>query len=340
MLLKQLMCELRGYIDVALLDGRIKHLSDDFDQESKLIFVQPSLITRALNFWKLASRCEKGQVLFCFNSLPPWRKCRGYVITYVHAPHFANIHIGVKYQFKARLRFLLERCWFKLFSQNADEIWVQTASMSSAMKSQFPGMKIRQVPFVDDHLNKILSQNDRQITPLPFGKSDQQYKFFYPADGVGHKNHVALLKAWELLSQRGFSPVLTLTLSNFEYDRLVNQSGIIIAKNLNIQNVGHISRSDVLNILSSSSALIFPSLAETLGIPLLEATALGVPIIASEFDYVRDIASPIETFNPHSPVSIADAVQRFVGFERASDTKFFSAKDFVEEILNVNELCK
>ena len=126
-------------------------------------------------------------------------------------------------------------------------------------------------------------------------------------------------------------------LINFEYDRLVNESGIIIAKNLNIKNVGHISRSDVLNILSSSSALIFPSLAETLGIPLLEATALGVPIVASEFDYVRDIASPIETFNPHSPVSIADAVQRFVGFERALDTKFFSAKDFVEEILNVNE---
>lgn len=337
MLLKELISELRGYIKVALLDGRIKHLFDENNQESKLIFVQASLITRVLEFWKLASGCEKGQILFCFNSLPPLKKCRGYVIVYVHSPHFANTHIGVKYQFKVRLRLFFERFWFKLFWKNADEIWVQTAAVSSAMKSQFRGMKIRQVPFVDNQLNKILSQNNRQITPFPFEKSDQRYKFFYPADGVGHKNHVALLKAWELLSQRGLSPVLTLTLSQSEFDRLVNKSGIIIADNLDIQNVGHISRGDVLSVLSSSSALIFPSLAETLGLPLLEATALGVPIVASEFDYVRDIASPIETFNPHSPVSIADAVQRFVGFERALDTKFFSAKDFVAEILSVNE---
>ena len=61
MLLRELISELRGYIDVALLDGRLKHLFDEFDQESKLIFVQASLITRVLKFWKLAGRCARAR---------------------------------------------------------------------------------------------------------------------------------------------------------------------------------------------------------------------------------------------------------------------------------------
>ncbi|MGH8848481.1 MAG: glycosyltransferase, partial [Polaromonas sp.] len=36
------------------------------------------------------------------------------------------------------------------------------------------------------------------------------------------------------------------------------------------------------------------------------------PILASELDYVRDVCSPVQTFDPASPVSIARAVKRFL----------------------------
>jgi hypothetical protein len=39
----------------------------------------------------------------------------------------------------------------------------------------------------------------------------------------------------------------------------------------------------------------------------------GLPILAPELDYVRDVCVPIQTFDPHSPVSIARAVKRFLG---------------------------
>ena len=51
---------------------------------------------------------------------------------------------------------------------------------------------------------------------------------------------------------------------------------------------------------------------------LLEARALGVPVLAPERDYVRDVCEPRQTFDPASPRSIADAVRRFLspGFRR------------------------
>ena len=46
--------------------------------------------------------------------------------------------------------------------------------------------------------------------------------------------------------------------------------------------------------------------------PLIEARRIGLPILASELDYVRDVLDPEEVFDPDSPVSIARAVKRFM----------------------------
>ena len=70
---------------------------------------------------------------------------------------------------------------------------------------------------------------------------------------------------------------------------------------------------EINDLYSVSRALIFPSLNESFGLPLLEAQYLGIPIIASELDYVREVVDPIETFNPQSANSIATAVKRFIG---------------------------
>ena len=82
---------------------------------------------------------------------------------------------------------------------------------------------------------------------------------------------------------------------------------------LNIHNLGYMSRSDIMQTYSHSRALIYPSFSESLGLPLIEAHRCNVPIIAPELDFVRDVCSPAETFDPHSPTSIARAVQRFLG---------------------------
>ena len=65
-------------------------------------------------------------------------------------------------------------------------------------------------------------------------------------------------------------------------------------------------------LYANSRALIFPSKSESFGLPLVEAANMGLPIIAAELDYVRDVCIPVQTFDPDSPVSIARAVRRFL----------------------------
>ncbi len=60
------------------------------------------------------------------------------------------------------------------------------------------------------------------------------------------------------------------------------------------------------------TALIFPSKTESLGLPLIEAASAGLPIIASELDFVRDVCVPNETFDPYSSTSISRAVKRLL----------------------------
>jgi glycosyltransferase involved in cell wall biosynthesis len=83
---------------------------------------------------------------------------------------------------------------------------------------------------------------------------------------------------------------------------------------LQIQNLGTIDAAAMAAAYVRTDALIYPSLLESFGLPLIEASVAGVPIIAAELDYVRDVVSPVQTFDPASAISIARAVKRFCGF--------------------------
>ena len=86
------------------------------------------------------------------------------------------------------------------------------------------------------------------------------------------------------------------------------------------------------------SALIYPSKIESFGLPLIEADAMNLPIIAAELDYVRDICSPTQTFDPNSSISIARAIMRFLNIKN-DPIKILNGHDFWQELL-LNNLNK
>ena len=100
---------------------------------------------------------------------------------------------------------------------------------------------------------------------------------------------------------------------------------------MRINNLGILDESDVVGLLRSSKALIFPSLQESFGLPLVEAMLFGKPIIASELDYVRDICAPRETFDPESPRSIARAICRFMEIDEPLQI-VVTGNEFIEEL--------
>ena len=78
-----------------------------------------------------------------------------------------------------------------------------------------------------------------------------------------------------------------------------------------IVNLGKISHKKVLSMFKKS-ILLFPSFDETFGLPLIEASSIGTPIVASNRNFVKEICLNAYLFNPKSPRSISSNMQKSI----------------------------
>lgn len=97
-----------------------------------------------------------------------------------------------------------------------------------------------------------------------------------------------------------------------------------------VRCLGLLPRQHVHFLLSRASALVMPSLAETVGMPLLEAMDVGCPIVAADLPYARDVCGDAALyFIPRDPASCSSVCRKVLddpdlrrklvaaGFERA-----------------------
>jgi glycosyltransferase involved in cell wall biosynthesis len=74
---------------------------------------------------------------------------------------------------------------------------------------------------------------------------------------------------------------------------------------------GFLSESDFADLLVNSAGLIFPSLYEGFGIPVVEAMAAGVPVACSDVTALPEVGGCAALyFDPRNPESVADAMIR------------------------------
>lgn len=65
----------------------------------------------------------------------------------------------------------------------------------------------------------------------------------------------------------------------------------------------------VAAMYSAADALVFPSLTESYGLPLVEAMTIGMPIVAADRPYARELCGATGIyFDPHSPASLLRAL--------------------------------
>jgi glycosyltransferase involved in cell wall biosynthesis len=104
------------------------------------------------------------------------------------------------------------------------------------------------------------------------------------------------------------SLVCTGTVLKINRDSLENLIAELGLKS-SIHLVDHLPDGEFLPLLKQARGLVFPSLFEGLGIPVLEAMALGVPVACSEAACLPEVCGEAALlFDPLSPQSIADAI--------------------------------
>jgi glycosyltransferase involved in cell wall biosynthesis len=169
---------------------------------------------------------------------------------------------------------------------------------------------------VRQELSYRLSVNKNQVHVLPFFREEvpvqhnahQINKFIYVADGVPQKNHTVLLQAWEYLQDRyQLTPELHLTIPA-RFTELIASIQQLQHRGIKIINHGVLDKAELNLLYQECGYLIFPSLRESFGLPLIEAVQAGCGVLAADLPYVYDVIRPSAVFNPVQPQSIAEVV--------------------------------
>jgi glycosyltransferase involved in cell wall biosynthesis len=124
------------------------------------------------------------------------------------------------------------------------------------------------------------------------------------------KNTPALIEAYALARQQGLDAKLCLAgEASYGYDEIKYMISEFGLQN-HVQIAGWINEEDVPHIFAGATAFVFPSLYEGFGIPILQAMACGVPVVASNTTSIPEVtADAALLFNPNS---VHDMAQKMV----------------------------
>ena len=139
---------------------------------------------------------------------------------------------------------------------------------------------------------------------------------FYPANTWPHKNHEMLLMALHVLKKRGISPTLVLTGAQVAAADFLSR----LEQQLGLQNkvihLGYVESRLFPGLYHGAACLVFPSLYEGFGIPLVEAMASGCAVACSNVCSIPEVVGDAAClFDPRKPDSIADALERILSSE-------------------------
>ncbi len=133
------------------------------------------------------------------------------------------------------------------------------------------------------------------------------------------KNTERIIKAFDL-ARSG---------QNIKLILIGKSTNIEINEQRNVRILGHVASSDLAPLISGSSALVFPSLYEGYGIPILDGFNCGVPVVTSNIASMPEVAGDAAALtNPYEIDSIKEGIEKVLrgpkgfiekGYERVKE---------------------
>ena len=265
-------------------------------------------------------------------------------LTYLHQS--IPFSEGVKWNFfnkNERMLWFYKNIYKKIIKYSLKDnsyIVVQTEWMKNAITQQFK-RNPAQVIVSKPNINRISIE---EVANLKF--KDNKFHIFYPANNAMYKNHKLIINSLEYIKQTK-PEIYNNIIIHFTFNRNLsdNRKAVLInlIKNLqvdeHIRYEGKISYERVLSFYKSCDLMVFPSYIETFGLPLIEAASFGMPILATDMDYAREVMGNYEgvKFLDHKDSklwakNIIDLYSKRIKYEPYSINYETSWKDFFKLI--------
>jgi glycosyltransferase involved in cell wall biosynthesis len=132
---------------------------------------------------------------------------------------------------------------------------------------------------------------------------------YYPANFWPHKNHRRLFEALVQLKTR-YNLTVPLVLSGV-FQGQADLSALIAELDLTgqVHLLGYLPHSELPALYAAATALVFPSLFEGFGLPVLEAMACGCPVICANTTSLPELAGEAAlAVNPLDVAQMAEAI--------------------------------
>ena len=135
----------------------------------------------------------------------------------------------------------------------------------------------------------------------------------YPANFWEHKNHRMLVTAFGIYRQRHPESKLKLVCTGALSGGLAALADDLKRMGLekHVLLPGYLDEAEFAALMQGCRAVIFPSLYEGFGMPVLEAMAAGKPVLCSNVTSLPEISGEAALlFDPRKPVEMAEAIER------------------------------
>ena len=238
-----------------------------------------------------------------------------------------------RYPFWMRRKLFLLSRFYKYSFQNAERFYFLTKHTTKYFDDRIlSAIEPSFIPF-----RIVVKTNSRLATVT----ENSFMRFLYVANITEYKNHRNLVKAFAIVYKR--SPKIKLTLIG---KKVGKHSEKILEDIFNINSAkeflnyaGYIPRENITEYYQTHCCLIYPSLVESLGVPLYEAMLFDLPILCSDkislvpileignddnsrfgkFSYINEADDKtrsykkVKYFDPYNVDSIVKSIEEFIG---------------------------
>lgn len=297
-----------------LIDERITGEIQPVKSTNILQYSKSSILSR-INFYR-RHRYNFSSVL-CFGNLPPEIKPKAKVYTYFHQPLFLdipeNFSIRNKFFYSLKIQIL------HLLKNNTDLWWVQSDLIKELFTKKFHKTNVKILPFFPPLSGECRSEKEK-------------HSYLYVSNAPPHKNHKILIEAFcTFFDERRVGKLILTVSKNYpEIEKIIQKK---IAQKYPIENIGFVQRAELADIYGRAEYLIYPSLAESFGLGLVEAIENGCMVIGADLPYTHAVCKPSLTFNPLSVDSIVTALSLSLqNNQKPSENKI---KNNISEIISL-----